>query len=119
LAREQELKHLTNELESLEFAFEASATGDKSLKKRIHDLEMQLDTVNIKIAETEDTRRNYELNISNLQEEEMAYLRDLDALRYAQSLFFSFNFDFMVMQFICFALCSDARTLRTSICFAR
>jgi hypothetical protein len=60
-----------------------SATGDKSLKKRINDLEMQLDTVNIKIAETEDNKRNYELNISNLKEEELENLMKLDALRRA------------------------------------
>jgi septal ring factor EnvC (AmiA/AmiB activator) len=81
--RESELNYLTNELESLQYAFEASATGDKSLKKRINDLEMQLDTVNIKIAETEDNKRNYELNISNLKEEELENLMKLDALRRA------------------------------------
>jgi hypothetical protein len=44
---------------------------------------MQLDTVNIKIAETEDNKRNYELNISNLKEEELENLMKLDALRRA------------------------------------
>lgn len=81
--KENEWKNLQRELESLQRAYQSSQSGDKQMEKRVNDLEMQLDTVNIKIAETEDNRRNYELNIAHLKEEELENLLKLDALRRA------------------------------------
>lgn len=57
--------------------------GDVDSERRVSDLKMQLETVNIKIAETEDNRRNYELNIAHLKEEELENLLKLDSLRRA------------------------------------
>jgi hypothetical protein len=42
---------------------------------------MQLQTVTIKIAETSENRRNYELNISHLKEEDFEHFNQLKALR--------------------------------------
>jgi hypothetical protein len=56
---------------------EAAAIADASshpshstaqYEERVKTLEMQLDTVTIRISETEENRRNYELNIAHLKE---------------------------------------------------
>src|SRR5690348_7965056 len=42
---------------------------------------MQLNTVTIKIGETGENRRNYELNIAHLKEEDFEHFNQLKALR--------------------------------------
>merc|ERR1712006_41139 len=44
-------------------------------------LEMQLNTVTIKIAETEENRRNYEMSITHLKEEDFDHFQQLKSLR--------------------------------------
>jgi alpha-tubulin suppressor-like RCC1 family protein len=48
---------------------------------RLKALEMKLNTVTIKITETEENRKNYALNISHLKEEELERFYQLEALR--------------------------------------
>jgi len=48
---------------------------------RLSALKMQLNTVTIKIAEAEENRRNYELNISHLKEEDFEHFHSLQSLR--------------------------------------
>jgi alpha-tubulin suppressor-like RCC1 family protein len=49
--------------------------------EQLKSLEMQLNTVTIKIAETSENRKNYELNISHLKEEDFENFNQLKALR--------------------------------------
>jgi hypothetical protein len=49
--------------------------------QRLKALEMQLNTVTIKIAETGENRRNYELNIAHLKEEDFEHFNQLEAMR--------------------------------------
>jgi hypothetical protein len=53
----------------------------KLFETRLKALEMKLNTVTIKIAETEENRRNYALNIAHLKEEELERYYQLEALR--------------------------------------
>jgi hypothetical protein len=50
-------------------------------EEKMKGLEMQLDTVTIKINETEENRKNYELNIAHLKEEELDRFFQMEALR--------------------------------------
>lgn len=74
-------------LEKLERTVEALSGEDIQLKQReehqerLKGLEMKLDTVTIKINETEENRKNYELNISHLKQEESERYFLLEALR--------------------------------------
>mmetsp|Transcript_7386 Transcript_7386/g.11267 ORF Transcript_7386/g.11267 Transcript_7386/m.11267 type:complete len:432 (-) Transcript_7386:46-1341(-) len=61
-----------------------SGLADSNLavfNERLNDLEMQLNTVTIKIAETSENRHNYELNITHLKEEDFDNFNKLEALR--------------------------------------
>ena len=51
------------------------------LGQRVQNLQMQLNTVTIKISETSENRRNYQLNIAHLKEEDFEHLNQLKALR--------------------------------------
>ena len=51
------------------------------LQQQLKTLEMKLDTVTIKISETEENRKNYELNIAHLKEEEFERYFELETLR--------------------------------------
>ena len=59
----------------------APDTTEEASTERLKALEMRLDTVTIKINETEENRRNYELNIAHLKEEEFERYFQLEALR--------------------------------------
>lgn len=50
-------------------------------ESRLKALEMKLNTVTIKITETEENRKNYALNIAHLKEEELERYYQLEALR--------------------------------------
>lgn len=58
-------------------------SGEKleQYQERLASLKMQLNTVTIKIAETGENRRNYELNIAHLKEEDFEHFNQLKALR--------------------------------------
>lgn len=57
----------------------ADRKGDH--ESRLKALEMKLNTVTIKITETEENRKNYALNIAHLKEEELERYYQLEALR--------------------------------------
>lgn len=50
-------------------------------ESKVKELEMKLNTVQIKITETDDNRRNYAVNIAHLKEEELERFYQLEALR--------------------------------------
>jgi alpha-tubulin suppressor-like RCC1 family protein len=53
----------------------------KRFSKQLNTLEMKLDTVTIKINETDQNRKNYELNIAHLKEEEFEWYLETESLR--------------------------------------
>lgn len=59
----------------------ASNDRTKFFDTRVKALEMKLNTVTIKITETEENRKNYALNIAHLKEEELERYYQLEALR--------------------------------------
>ena len=58
-----------------------SSSSPESISARLNNLHMQLSTVNIKLAETSENRRNYELNIAHLKEEDFEHFNQLKQLR--------------------------------------
>lgn len=53
----------------------------KAYSSRVKTLEMKLNTVTIKILETEENRKNYDLNISHLKDEDMERYNQLKEMR--------------------------------------
>jgi len=72
LKKEQKLLTKSNQLSKDEYS---------QCSEQLKGLEMQLNTVTIKIAETSENRRNYELNIAHLKEEDFENFNQLKALR--------------------------------------
>lgn len=66
-------------------AQQKSSTSINNIKQgyqeRLQALAMKLNTVTIKITETEENRKNYALNISHLKEEEVERFYQLESLR--------------------------------------
>lgn len=75
------LKDLKKELELLDTANKLSDVTQEECNKRLQALNMQLNTVMIKIAETGENRKNYELNIAHLKEEDFEHFNQLKSLR--------------------------------------
>lgn len=53
----------------------------RAYNSRVKTLEMKLNTVTIKILETEENRKNYDLNISHLKDEDMERYNQLKEMR--------------------------------------
>jgi alpha-tubulin suppressor-like RCC1 family protein len=66
-----------------EAAAMASGGNAEAYKKSEEVLNMKLNTVQIKVAETDQNQRNYRLNIAHLKEEELHHYHRLHALRLA------------------------------------
>jgi alpha-tubulin suppressor-like RCC1 family protein len=79
--KSESLDNMRREHELMVRSIESMHTTKKQRQEKLHQLEMQLDTVTIKIAETEENRKNYELNIAHLKEEEMERFNEVEALR--------------------------------------
>jgi len=77
----EDLKTLKKEHELLCGSTRAMKKSTSQCNDRLHSLETQLDTVTIKITETEENRKNYELNIAHLKEEEFEHFNELEDLR--------------------------------------
>lgn len=73
--------NLKKESELIEHHHELAETHISTYNDRLNELEMQLNTVTIKIAETSENRHNYELNITHLKEEDFDNFNKLEALR--------------------------------------
>ena len=69
-------------LETERAAATAGGNGE-GFKKSEEVLNMKLNTVTIKVAETDQNQRNYRLNIAHLKEEELHHYHRLHALRLA------------------------------------
>jgi len=79
--RSNRLTELEEELEMLQEA-EIAKKGDvKGAQITREKLEMQLNTINIKINEAERNRKTYELNISNIKDESQETHKQLDIQR--------------------------------------
>jgi len=72
LKKEQKLLQKSNQLSNDEYS---------QCSEQLKGLEMQLNTVTIKISETSENRKNYELNIAHLKEEDFENFNQLKALR--------------------------------------
>jgi alpha-tubulin suppressor-like RCC1 family protein len=72
IKKKELLKELRRESKSLAKVDDEKMGKEKSAANRLKKLEMKLNTVQIKIAETEENRSNYQLNIAHLKEEEIA-----------------------------------------------
>lgn len=59
----------------------AADAANNEEDEKLKDFQMQLQTVTIKIAETSENRKNYELNIAHLKEEDFEHFNQLKALR--------------------------------------
>jgi hypothetical protein len=80
----QETKRTTalkKDVESSSKSSEIDKTSNDDASEKLKDLEMRLNTVTIKISETSENRRNYELNIAHLKEEDFEHFNQLKALR--------------------------------------
>lgn len=80
-ARHMQLLDLQRELELLGSATKLQHSDLDKYNKRLDELKMQFNTVTIKIAETAENRRNYELNIAHLKEEDFEHFNQLKTLR--------------------------------------
>lgn len=78
---QKELDALLKEKELLRQSEHLSKENFNACYEQLKSLEMQLNTVTIKIAETSENRRNYELNIAHLKEEDFEHFNQLKALR--------------------------------------
>lgn len=80
-SRAESLAELRKDAEVMETAEKLSKVAQDDLMERLNALKMQLNTVTIKIAETGENRRNYELNIAHLKEEDFEHFNQLKLLR--------------------------------------
>jgi len=80
-SRAESLAELRRDAEVMESAEKLSKVAQDDLSERLNALKMQLNTVTIKIAETGENRRNYELNIAHLKEEDFEHFNQLKLLR--------------------------------------
>lgn len=69
------------ELDLLQSGSSNAADGADQLSSRLSTLQMQFNTVMIKLGESSENRRNYELNIAHLKEESLEHSNELKALR--------------------------------------
>jgi chromosome segregation ATPase len=74
---------LKREYESMQNTFAAMKQQQKINNKMQETLQMKLNTVTIKILETEENKKNYKMNITHLKEEELIRHYQLDDLRKA------------------------------------
>jgi len=72
---------LKKESELIEHHHKLAQDHLSTYHERLNELEMQLNTVTIKIAETSENRHNYELNITHLKEEDFDNFNKLEDLR--------------------------------------
>jgi len=79
--RQRILDEITRRVESMKKSSESGRSRRRMNELLLKALKMKLSTVTIKIAETEENRRNYALNISHLKEEELERFYQLEALR--------------------------------------
>lgn len=79
--KSKEVDALKQELALLRQRKAAADAFDKECVERVKELEMQLNTVTIKIGETEENRSNYITNISHLKEEHFENVNQLKQLR--------------------------------------
>lgn len=82
-AKAHELADLKKEGMLMERNAETGVQLHVLYSERLERLKMQLNTVNIKILETAENRQNYELNITNLKEEDYDHFNALKELRKA------------------------------------
>lgn len=75
------LDYVKREAKILQQQAQCSKEDQEVMQQRLKALEMQLNTVTIKIAETSENRKNYELNIAHLKEEDFEHFNQLKSLR--------------------------------------
>ena len=80
-AKARKLSKLQREVKYMSTSAKSMRTVQGQYEEKLKGLEMQLDTVTIKINETEENRKNYELNIAHLKEEELDRFFQMEALR--------------------------------------
>lgn len=87
-AQRNESRSLSREVEALKKEYKLLVKSGQLSKDsyaecydKLKALEMQLNTVTIKILETAENRKNYELNITNLKDEDFEIYNQLKALR--------------------------------------
>jgi hypothetical protein len=87
-ARVNESRRLARRYADVKREFDVSQSGTSSamdgaevLGARLSTLQMQFNTVMIKLSESSENRRNYELNIAHLKEESLEHSNELKALR--------------------------------------
>lgn len=80
LRAEREVARLTQELKALEAQRADTRFDLTDDMHRIKQLDMKLDTVNIKIAEAQNHRESYELSLQYLKDEEMEVRRQTESL---------------------------------------
>lgn len=79
--KSKKLADIKKEIKLLEKSQKLSRTTQDDNEARLEALKMQLNTVTIKIAETGENRKNYELNIAHLKEEDFEHFDKLKNLR--------------------------------------
>lgn len=79
--KQKRVDDMKKEFDLMTRSSELSKESHQDAYDKLKDLEMQLNTVTIKIAETSENRRNYELNIAHLKEEDFEHFNQLKALR--------------------------------------
>lgn len=79
--KSQELIESKQSVKALKKNNDAIRDRKKVFDSRVKALEMKLNTVTIKITETEENRKNYALNIAHLKEEELERFHQLEGLR--------------------------------------
>lgn len=80
-ALSREVEALKKEYKLLVKSSQLSKDSYAECYDKLKALEMQLNTVTIKILETAENRKNYELNITNLKDEDFEIYNQLKALR--------------------------------------
>jgi chromosome segregation ATPase len=81
LKKEQILFENKQDIKAIKKNNEATRERKRVYNARVKALEMKLNTVTIKITETEENRKNYALNIAHLKEEELERFHQLEGLR--------------------------------------
>lgn len=77
----QKLSRMQREVKYMSTTAKSMKALQSQYEEKLKGLEMQLDTVTIKINETEENRKNYDLNIAHLKEEELDRFFQMEALR--------------------------------------
>jgi alpha-tubulin suppressor-like RCC1 family protein len=80
-SRTEQLQVLTRELELLQQQERGVREAHEISTTRLKEIDMKLNTVTIKITETEENKHNYQTNIVHLKEEDFDNFNQLKALR--------------------------------------